>query len=229
MTRPHRRLSRTAHSYSPGGRESSTVIAVCWPKSPHRYWNSRATSDHTVLTEVAGSTRNIPYSNRHPHRTCSAPFWVTFEYIDGWTCHGPAPLPSKLPLRVWDPDPVQYVLPCAQPSPHPKRRLDQFSHFCWADTLTDWQTDSATLSTAVRCIWLVLWCGLIIMMKTRREHLSGKPRNVGEFVRCCGNAGDVSAKILSDCRIACCKGFATCYIIVSWMWRICTDSNICMI
>ena len=28
---------------------SNTDIAVRWPKSPHRYWNSRAVRDHTVL------------------------------------------------------------------------------------------------------------------------------------------------------------------------------------
>jgi len=85
------RRSRKQHGYS------SLLTEVA---TPLLYWNSRATSDHTVLTEVAGSTRNIPYSNRHPHRTCSAPFWVTFSISTAGhflACHGPATA-SKLPL-----------------------------------------------------------------------------------------------------------------------------------
>jgi len=43
-------------------RNSNTDIAVRWPKSPHRYWNSRAIWDHTVLP----ATRQRWHSSLYP-------------------------------------------------------------------------------------------------------------------------------------------------------------------
>jgi len=41
---------------------SNTDIAVRWPKSPHRYWNSCAIWDHTVLP----ATRQRWHSSLYP-------------------------------------------------------------------------------------------------------------------------------------------------------------------
>jgi len=56
--------------------------------------------------------------------------------------------PSKLPpsrVGIWTP--IYYMVPWANPSPHPKRHYDRFSRFCRAhdrDRPTDRQTDPQT-------------------------------------------------------------------------------------
>jgi len=43
------------------------VIAVCWPKSPHCYWNSRAIWDYEIT--VLPATRQRWHSSLYPSRS----------------------------------------------------------------------------------------------------------------------------------------------------------------
>ena len=72
--------------------------------------------------------------------------------------------PSKLPLHVgiWTQSNAQFLWP-TRACPHPKRHLDQFSHFCRShnrDRQTDRQTDHATPSVTIGRIYVVLRCSL---------------------------------------------------------------------
>jgi len=58
------------------------------------------------------------------------------------------------------------MVPWANPSPHPKRHLDWFSHFCRAhdyDRQINQETDHASLSVTIGHIYIVLWCGLKVL------------------------------------------------------------------
>jgi len=75
-----------------------------------------------------------PQSASAPYQCC--PLLSRLEYIDRRTCPdmswaGPF-CPQNCPFTRGDLDPIQYMVPWAYPSPHPKRHLDRFSRFCTA-------------------------------------------------------------------------------------------------
>jgi len=79
--------------------------------------------------------------------------------------NGPPLPPQNCPFtwRIWTP--IEYMVPWAHLSPHPKRHLDWFSRFRRAhdrNRQTDRLTDLATPSVATGCSYVVLRCSLII-------------------------------------------------------------------
>jgi len=97
-----------------------------WSKHWSKKFDIRLHRCHTQIVQsyppgcanVHPSSR--PQSASAPYRCC--PLLSCFEYIDYRSC----PVPSH--VRIWTL--VRYAVFWAHPSPHPKRHLDCFGHFC---------------------------------------------------------------------------------------------------
>ena len=129
-------------------------------------WHKTPSPLHTDGSVVFARLQQCASHSVHHNRFCPPPCWITLSIsIAGyvWACSGLAFLrPQIFPSRVgiWTPS-------------NPKRHLDRFSRSWPTDRQTDRQTDSyncadhATLSVTIDRIYLVLRCGLQVVMWTR--------------------------------------------------------------
>jgi len=84
-------------------------------------WNLHTEPNRTKFDKSQPTQPRHPvHPNWHPHCISSAHCWVTFTtstVIHAWYVLGRPPFSLKLPLHVWDVDPIWYMVPWNHPSP----------------------------------------------------------------------------------------------------------------
>jgi len=141
---PHTRTRTHAHTHTHTSRDTAR---------PARRLHAFATSGHTPRTVQSCSSggANVTPSNTRFLRSTrvhipsgisidSAVFAQLTSDCPYLLYNGPPLSTLKIFPLCGDLDPIKHMIPWAHQSPHPKRHLDRFSHFCMAHD-HDRQTD----------------------------------------------------------------------------------------